>query len=83
MKIKFSKHALMQMDERGAQRSEVVKSITLGEVIPAKIGRLAFRFNIQFGGSWLGKRYKTKQIKAIVVKENGHYMVVTVYVFYF
>lgn len=83
MKIKFSKHALIQMDERGAQRSEVVKSISLGEVIPAKTGRLAFRLNMQFGGSWLGKRYKTKQIKAIVVKENGCYVVVTVYVFYF
>lgn len=71
------------MSERGAERSEVVKVITLGEAIPAKEGRLAFRLNLQFGGSWLGKRYKTKQIKSIVVKENGHYVVVTVYVFYF
>ena len=83
MKILFSKHALLQMEERGATRSEVVKAVEYGEEIPAKKGRIAFRYNLQFTGSWLGKRFRMKQIKPIVVKENSHYIVVTVYVFYF
>ncbi len=83
MKVRFSKHALLQMQERGATRSEVVKAIEYGEEIPAKEGRRAFRYNLSFNSSWLGKRCRVKQIKPIVVKENGHYVVVTVYVFYF
>jgi len=83
MKVNFSKHALLQMEERGTTRSEVVKAIEQGEEIPAKRGRFAFRYNLPALGSWLGKRFRIKQIKPIVVKENSHYIVVTVYVFYF
>lgn len=83
MKVQFSKHALLQMEERGATRSEIVKAIENGEEVPAKKGRRAFRLNLNYTGSWLGKRYRTKQIKPVIVRENGHYVVVTVYVFYF
>ncbi len=83
MKVKFSKHALVQMEERGTTRSEVVKAIENGEEIPAKQGRRAFRYNLSFSGAWMGKRYKIKQIKPVIVRENSHYVVVTVYVFYF
>ena len=83
MKIQFSRHALLQIEERGTTRSEVVKAIEYGEEIPAKKGRRAFRYNLSFSGSWLGKRYKIKQIKPVIVKENGHFVVITVYVFYF
>ncbi len=83
MKVQFSKHALSQMEERGTTRAEVVKAIEYGEEVPAKKGRKAFRYNLSFSGSWMGKRYRTKQIKPIIIKENSHYVVVTVYVFYF
>ena len=33
MKVRFSDHALLQMNERGTTRSEVVKAIELGEEI--------------------------------------------------
>jgi len=83
MKVQFSKHALIQMEERGTTRSEVVKAIEYGEELPAKQSRRAFRYNLSFHGSWLGRRYRIKQIKPVIVKENGHYVVITVYVFYF
>lgn len=83
MKVQFSKHALLQMEERGATRSEVVKAIEYGEEIPAKKGRRAFRYNFQFVGSWIGKRFRIKQVKPIIVKENSRYVVITVHVFYF
>jgi len=41
MKVKFSKHALLQMEERGASRSEIVKAIEHGEEVPAQKGRRA------------------------------------------
>lgn len=55
MKIKFSKHALIQMQGRGVVRSEVVKAISSGEEIPAKQRRLCYRYNFQYNGSWMGR----------------------------
>ena len=83
MKIIFSKHALGQMQERGATRSEVSEAITEGEKISAKKGRLGFRLNVQYDAKWAGKHYKMKQVMPIVVGERRSYVVVTVYVFYF
>ena len=83
MRIIFSKHALTQMDERGADRNEVRETIMLGEKIPAKKDRESFRYNFQFNGVWLGRRYRTKQVVPVVKAEAGNYIVITVYVFYF
>ena len=83
MKVRFSKHALTQMGERGAIRSEVVKAIQEGEEIPAKIGRRSYRINFQYNGSWMGKRYRIKQVAPVVIEENKIFVIVTVYVFYF
>ena len=83
MKVRFSKHALVQMEERGAVRSEVVKALQEGEEIPAKAGRKCYRMNFQYNGSWMGKRYRIKQVAPVVVEEDGKFVVVTVYVFYF
>jgi len=47
-KIVFSKHALEQMSERGAQRHEVEMAIRTGEEFPAKKNRRAFRQNFQY-----------------------------------
>ncbi len=71
------------MDERGADREEVSEAIMLGEKLPAKKDREAFRHNFQFNGVWLGKRYKMKQVVPVVKAEEGRYVLITVYVFYF
>ncbi len=83
MKIIFSKHALEQMEERGAARSEVSEAITAGEKVLAKKGRVGFRLNFQYNERWAGKQYRVKQVMPVVVEEKGCYVVVTVYVFYF
>ena len=82
-KIKFSDHALEQMQERGASRLEVEESVRKGEQSPAKYGRTAFRYNFQFNAIWAGKKSAIKQVMSIVVEENNEYIVVTVYTFCF
>jgi len=82
-KIIFSKHALEQMGERGAQRHEVEMAIRTGEEFPAKKNRRAFRQNFQYNSQWGKKLYRTKQIVPIVVEYPETLVVVTVYVFYF
>jgi len=82
-KVIFSQHALLQMQERGASRSEVVKTIEDGECVPAKKGRQAFRLNFQYNGSWVGRRYRIKQVMPVIIEETNKIIVITVYVFYF
>jgi len=82
-KIIFSKHSLDQIDDRGATKEEVKRTIQEGERISAKEGRLAFRKNFLFTRVWKGKHYRIKQIMPIVVEEKDKFIVVTVYVFYF
>lgn len=82
-KINYSDHALEQMTERGATRFEVEEAIRKGEQIPAKKGRIAFRYNFQFNAKWSNKEFSIKQVMPIVAEENNEYIVVTVYTFYF
>ncbi|MBI4398889.1 MAG: DUF4258 domain-containing protein [Candidatus Omnitrophica bacterium] len=82
-KIRFSKHAIDQMIERGASEEEVCQTILRGEKIPAKKGRSAYRFNFQYGRLWSGKYYHTKQVMPVIVEEPSEIVVVTVYTFYF
>ena len=81
--IKFTRHSLQQMTERGATQEEVEESIYQGERVPAKKGRSAFRYNFQYNTRWAGKYFLVKQVMPIVVQEEDVYVVVTVYVFYF
>ena len=83
MRIRYSKHSIIQMAERGATKREVETAILKGEKVPAKKDRYAFRWNFQFGKIWAGQRYHTKQVMPIVKEENSEYVVITVYVFYF
>jgi hypothetical protein len=71
------------MLRRGVAREEVEEAIRSGERVPAKIGRLAFRKNLPYQGTWQGNAYRIKQVMPIVVEEPGRTVVVTVYVFYF
>jgi len=46
--VRFSRHALQQMSERGATEEEVLEVIRSGEPVPAKHGRLGDRENFQY-----------------------------------
>ena len=81
--IVFSTHAFEQMTDRGANQSEVEKTINEGEEIPAKQGRRAFRKNFSFHSTWKGHYYEVKQVVPIVAEERDTWIVITVYVFYF
>ncbi|MBU3934175.1 MAG: DUF4258 domain-containing protein [Candidatus Omnitrophica bacterium] len=81
--IIFSPHALDQLKDRGTTEEEVKRAIQEGERAPAKEKRIAFRKNFLFDSKWKGKHYQMKQVMPIVVEEDGNWIVVTVYVFYF
>ena len=83
MRIIISKHAKIKMADRGADEKEVIKAINEGSYEPAKAGRLLFRKNFAFNGTWRGKKYKTKQVAPVTTYENNRIIVVTVYVYYF
>ena len=82
-KIKYSKHALEQMMERGAEKEEVDEAISKGEKVPAKKGRQAYRLNFQYDRIWGETWYHIKQVMPIVKEEENELTVVTIYVFYF
>ena len=71
------------MADRGAVEEEVIKAIKEGSSEPVKEGRLLFRKNFAFNGTWRGKKYKTKQVAPVTTFEGKGIIVVTVYVYYF
>lgn len=81
--IKYSDHALEQMAERGATKSEVKVALLRGERAPAKKGRHAYRLNFQYNKIWGSKHYAIKQVMPIVKEETDKITVITVYTFYF
>jgi hypothetical protein len=81
--VRFSRHALQQMAERGAIQEEVLEAIRSGEQVPAKHGRVGYRRNFQYQRLWGGRYYAVKQVLAIVAEEPETLVVVTVYTFYF
>jgi hypothetical protein len=54
-----------------------------GERLAAKFGRVGFRRNFAFNGTWRGRRYASKQVEACAVEESGDWLVITVLVKYF
>ena len=83
MKIRLHSHARQRLAERGASESEIDKTVSSGESFPAKYDRTGFRKNFTFGKSWRDKVYSTKQVEVYAVKENEHWLVLTVIVKYF
>ena len=81
--IIFSKHSKLQMAERGASETEVIKAIKIGEEVPAKLGRKAFRKNFQYNNHWNDKFYRIKQVMPVIIEEVDAITVITVYTFYF
>ena len=82
-RIEFSLHALDQLTDRGATRTELEEAIRNGQPTPAKKGRRAYRKNFPYRAVWKGRHYETKQVMPIVIEEHDCLVVVTVYVFYF
>ena len=82
MKVRIHPHARERMAERGASEVEVIATIEHGERFPAKFGRTGFRRNFAAEARWRGHSYRTKQIEAYAVEENG-WLVITVVVKYF
>ena len=80
--VVFSQHALSNLGDRGATQDEVEEAIRLGEQIPAKKGRTAFRKNFPFHATWKGRFYETKQVMPVAIEHTGRWVVVTVYVFF-
>jgi hypothetical protein len=63
-------------------KREVITTVETGEQFPARFGRVGFRRNFPFNGSWRGRVYATKQVEAYAVEEDG-WLVITVLVRYF
>ena len=70
------------MEDRGATTQEVAQAIRVGERVPAKGRRVAFRKNFPYRREWKGRFYETKQVMPIVAEESEEFVVVTVYVFF-
>ena len=83
MPVRFHSHARERMKERGATESEVTATVEDGEQFPAKFGRTGFRRNFQFDSEWRGRVYRTKQVEAYAVQEEGDWLVITVITRYF
>jgi hypothetical protein len=69
--------------ERGATEDEVIATVAGGERFPAKLGRAGFRRNFPFDGIWRERRYATKQVEALAVRQDGGWLVITVLVKFF
>ena len=83
MTVRLHPHARERLAERGATEAEVIATVEHGERFPVKFGRLGFRRNWPFAGTWRGRKYATKQVEAYAVEENGAWLVITVVVKYF
>lgn len=83
MVVRLHPHALQRLGERGATAEEVRVTIVDGEPFPANFGRTGFRRNFAFGGAWRGRRYATKQLEVIAVREDDDWLALTVLTKYF
>ena len=82
-KIRLSRHALFQCQERGTNEREVIDAVCNGAHEVVKEGRSMYRYEVKYLSRWQGHFYATKQIAPIVVEEKDEIVVVTVYTFYY
>ena len=76
MEVILHPHARARLIERFV-------TVTGGERVPEKFGRVGFRRHFSYGHVWRGKRYATKQVEAIAVEEASRWVVITVIARYF
>jgi hypothetical protein len=78
MAVKLHSHAKTRSIERGAIEEEIIAAVESGEMCSARHGRTRFRRNFVYNDLWQGKRYATKQVEAIAIRENYDWLVLTV-----
>ena len=81
--VRFTKHAIQRMKERGARKEDVMEAIRTGRREPAERGLFFYRLNLEFGREWDGRRYAVQQVSPVVDEEDDCFVVVTVYTFYY
>jgi len=81
--VVFTHHALARMGERGTREEDVREAIRIGQREPAQRGLFQYRLNLEFRREWDGHYYGVQQVAPIVDEEEGRFVVVTVYTFYF
>ena len=77
-KIIFSKHSLIQCEERGAELKQVETAIFEGIKEAAQKDRTKYTMNFQFNALWNSKYYPIKQIIVVTVEEGETIIVITV-----
>lgn len=80
--IVFTHHARDRMAERGADENDVRKAIREGSRELARMGRDLYRITFEFDDVRHGKRYRSREVAAVVAEEPARLVVVTVFVFY-
>ena len=79
--IVLSEHALERMEERGASRQEVRRTVREGESFPDRQDRTGFRFEFEFGAEWNGTYYEKKELTVYAApggEDGSDWIVVTV-----
>ena len=71
------------MLDRGVSEEDIFTALCLGRREPARRGLWQYRVNLEFDREWAGKYYGIRQVMPVVAEEDGRYVLVTVYVFYF
>jgi len=82
--IRFSNHAKLQMELRGASESEVTAAIKSGNWVPAKMAKSKTRLRFDFNkpAPTNQKLYKYKTVEPIFADEAEEVVVITVKVYY-
>jgi len=81
--VVFTVHAREKMADRGVSEEDVTAAMRMGRREPARRGLWQYRVNLEFRHEWAGKYYGVRQVMPIVAEEEGEYVIVTVYAFYF
>lgn len=81
--IRFTRHALERLPERGATEDEVIRAVREGLRELVREGRYRCRLNLQYRALWQGRHYEIKQVAPVIVDQDDAIVVVTVYTFYY
>ena len=82
--VRFSEHALSQMELRGASTGEVETALSKGNWESAKMGKLQTKYTFDFNKVSLmnNRSYRYKTVAPVFAEEADEIVVITVKVFY-
>ncbi|MGD1010196.1 MAG: DUF4258 domain-containing protein [Candidatus Aminicenantales bacterium] len=83
MAIVIHPHAFQRMEERGANKEEILKTIKMGRTSPARSGRRRYGMTVSYKDHWQGQFYGHKHIEVLCADEGEDIIVITVVVKYF